>query len=195
MDLEEPRRDFLSDRDSIVLLGSIPDRRERVLARRIEARLLTREKPHEDSVCRRDRSRVARRRSQVGRRHFELFVLAIDGRDGVVDRNMDERHPELRSLNRLRTHGDDRVLRDGVPFGDDISVPFSRFGSTRHLRDGRQPDQEDVAPKDGQANPRMSNVAHKTSGSGGGKRRRKLAMEPITGWNVRSGRTCSRTRR
>ena len=181
VNLEEPRCDFLPDRDSIVLPGSISDRRERVLARRIEARLLTREKAHEDSVGRRDRSSVARRRSQVGRRHFELFVLAIDGSDGVVDRNMDERHPELRSLNRLRTDGDDRVLRDCIPLGNDISVMFSRFGLSRRLRQGHQPDQEDVAPEDGQANPHVSNVAHRTSRSWRRETRPKTGMEPTIG--------------
>src|SRR2546427_8294392 len=94
---------------------------------------------------------------------------------------MDERHPELRSLNRLRTDGDDRVLRDCIPLGNDISVMFSRFGLSRRLRHGHQPNQEDVAPKDGQANPRVSNVAHRTSRSWRRETRPKTGMEPTIG--------------
>jgi len=49
--------------------------------------------------------------------------------DSVVDCDMHERHPQLRSLNRLCGDGDNRVLRNGVPLDHDISGS----GFCRHL--------------------------------------------------------------
>lgn len=95
-----------------------------------------------------------------------------------MDRNVDQRHQELRSLNGLPGDIDDRVLCDLIPIGYDASdvwcLPVSLRVKPSHER---QP--QDTAPQDGRTSQRAFDVGQKPPTRKGGKRGEKIASDQI----------------
>jgi hypothetical protein len=111
--------------------------------------------------------------------------VILDRGDGVVDRNVDQRHQELRSLNGLPGDIDDRVLCDLIPIGYDASdvwcLPVSLRVKPSHER---QP--QDTAPQDGRTSQRAFDVGQKPPTRKGGKRGEKIASDQIPWLSWRS---------